>query len=332
MSDAPDEAREALQQAVRTNRLLLCLLTLTIAVALVDRVGMRVWTIAVHDGGQGGFVEYAYLAQREQAAAVVDRLLAAARDRHPVYREHHDVFARANADFLEPVVYRRARRLTALAKSPEPSAVGQPIDDAVALLAPAVEVVVDGYGIFAESSREPLVVMASEAWAQQAVRTRLENTSAKVEEALAGIGLLTEAPEYVQQVEVRAVARHPIRKISTVADAVRYLTEGDLHDAQHTVAAGEEGKLGRVAALYDATVEDLIGWNRGRDLTLLKVGDTIIVRKPEPPVTVKTVEHRYTTVSERTGGRLKRFKVTVEIIRHDGEVVHRNEIRREPVG
>lgn len=320
---APDH-REELIGLRRLNRLLVCLLVLTVALALTDRVGNRVYAVAVFDPGRGAFVEQAYLAQREQAEQVLAKLLRQARDQHPVYREHGDVFDRSNPRFAQPVVLRRVYRQVS------PEAGEAPIAAAVKLLQPTARVVVDGYGLFTESSDAPVVVLASDAWALQARNTRLENVTARVEEQLTGIGLLTQEPEFVPPVTTKLVPGWPIERIKTVGQAVEILTRGERRDALHTVAAGEEHNLARIATGYGCTVADLVRWNSGRDLSLLKVGDTLVVRKPEPPVAVKTVEHRYPIQRGELNGRMRRLKLTIEVVRHDGDEVNRTEIRREP--
>lgn len=329
-AEAPaSDLREELQGLRRTNRLLLCLMVLCLAVALLQRVGSRVYALAVLDRTLNRYVEVTYLAQRQQAEAVLRTLLQQARDKHPVYREHPDVFERANARFRDPVLIHRVRRQVRLAGDQAGAA---PVQEAVRALQPVVQVVVDGYGITAETSTQPLVVLASDAWALQALNTRLENVSVKVEAQLAGVGLLTERPEFVPAVTTRLVPGWPIDQVKTVAQAVDFLTHGDLRNALHTVKAGEPSRLTRIAEQYHCTVADLERWNEGSDLSLLKVGDTLIVRKPEPPLTVKTVEHRYPVQRAELNGRMRPVKLTIEVVRHDGVEVHRTEISREPAG
>jgi len=92
--------------------------------------------------------------------------------------------------------------------------------------------------------------------------------------------------------------------VLTVQQAVEQLTHGEA-PAMHLVQAGETASA--IAKKYKAKSDDLRSWNPGRDLTSLAAGQQLVVRRPEPPLTVLTIERRIVN------------DVEYEIRRHDGQ-------------
>lgn len=320
----------------RERSLALSLAVLAFVLMVVDRAGTRVYAIALFDAKAGVFVEQAYLAERAQAEQVLAALKERARLAHPYYRTSPEAYAEANPGFRDRVVIRRVRRVTALTP-PQPGAEA-PVALAVATLAPLVQVEVDAFGVFdvqEAGGKRLLAALPDKAQAIQATETRLENVTRLVEAGLRGQGHLAEKPRFLQRVEIEP-RRLPIAQVMTVEQAVAYLTNGDPKDSWHHLQTGETGAKGiaRVAAKYGARVADLERWNAGRDLNTLRVGDRLIVRRPEPPLTVLTVERRSLRERVKRNGRIEVDKVTVEIRRHNGVELEnlRREIERQPAG
>lgn len=308
---------------------------LAIALAVVDRGGSQVYAVAVWDATQSTFVEQAYLANRVQANQVLGALKEQARLAHPFYAGAKEAYQQAAPEFQEKVSVRRVRRVTALA--PPSTTVDLPVAAAIEALAKVLKVEVDAYGIFdvQDANRKRLLVaLPSKAMALQAIETRLGNVTRKVEEELRGVGHLVEKPSFLQNVEIER-RRWPVGQVMTVEQAVDYLTNGDTKDSWHLVQNGETGAAGlrQIAAKYGARVDDLRQWNAGRDLTTLAVGDKLIIRRPEPPLTVLTVENRTYVESIQRSGKPAKDRVTVEIRRHNGvELTHlRKELGRRPL-
>lgn len=334
----PRRLEARLRQYQREQRALLAILFVVVLLALLDRVGSRVYAIAVWDPTQKQFVERAYLPQRAQAEEVVETLLEQARLAHPFYKDAPNDFAQAQPGFQEAMTIRRVRRVTALPSKAD-TAADLPVQRAVTALKDVLHVEVQAVGLFdieasGAGDDRPLVVLPSEAAMDAAQEARLANIGRRVEEdlekanaraleKLKGANFIVEKASFLQKVQTRPV-EWPIRDVMTVQQAVEYLTHGDA-PALHEVQAGENAI--KIAAKYDAKVADLAKWNPGRDLNLLRVGEKLVVRRPEPPLTVLTVERR----SFRKTENGRDYTVTVEIRRHDGEEKARTVVTREPV-
>ncbi|MBI2299290.1 MAG: LysM peptidoglycan-binding domain-containing protein [Armatimonadetes bacterium] len=337
-ADSPEmlSLQAGLRQVERQRSMLIAVALLAVAMALVDRVGDRVWAIAIKDARSGSFVEQAYVPQRDQAMQVLGALKQQACTNHPFYRAAPQLFDEARPDFDEPVVVRRVRRVTPLTAAT--GALDLPLRTAVDALARLVKVDLDAYAVLdvrPGGQKRRLVSLPNLTLAKQATDTRLNNVTRQVEEQLRGTGgRLTEKPRFLETIEIER-RRVPVDQVMSVDQAVAYLTCGELRDSWHLVQTGETDRRGlqRIAGKYDAKVADLEAWNPGRDLSTLNVGDRLIVRRPEPPLTVLTVEHRTYTEEVERGGRPAKHRVTVEIRRHNGVELEalRKETERKPV-
>ena len=320
-----------LRQARRERSLLAALLLLAVLALGAERLGSRVWTVAVYDTRLNEFVEQVYLAQRGQAQQALEMVRARARDAHPYYGDpaHAAVFEAAVPGFLNTVVVRRSRRLAAVAPSPPrlnapltvPGA-DAPVLAAAEALGRVLQVVADARAVYdvTDPKKVRLVVaLPTRELAQAALATRLETVANHVKEALKNPDHLTEQG-FLQQVEVRPARRVPLQRVMTEAQATDYLTRGDPREAEHEVAAGESSR--DIAAKYGIKVEALAEWNPGRDINRLKPGERLRVHRPEAPLTVLTVERH--TVHD--GGDV----VTIEVRRHDGVETNRGEVDRRP--
>lgn len=309
----------------RERSALLAILLVVVALSVVDRIGQRVYAIAVWDSTRDEFVERAYLAQEAQAEEVLATLMDNARRRHPFYKDAKAEFEEARPGFQEPVTVRRVRRVIPL---PPLSADGadMPVRRAVEALSGVLHVQVNAVSLYDDEKDRPLVALPSEAMVAEAQETRLENVARRVSDQLKAPDYLVEKPVFLQKVSTKPVV-WPVADVLTVQQAVEYLAHGEA-PALHVVQAGEERAVQKIAAKYNAKVADLAKWNPGRDLTLLRPGDKLVVRRPEPPLTVLTVERRTFRMSQ--GG--KRYKVTAEIRRHDGEEKVKTVVQRDVLG
>lgn len=336
-ADSPEmvNLQAALRQVERQRSMLVAGALLALGIALVDRVGDRVWAIAIWDARSASFVEQAYLPQRDQAIQVLGALKQQACTSHPFYRAAPQLFDEGKPDFEEKVVVRRVRRVTPL--SAATGALDLPLRTAVDALAKLVKVDLDAYAVLdvrPGGQKRRLVSLPNLTLAKQATETRLNNVTRQVQEQLRGTGgRLSETPRFLETIEIER-RRVPVDQVMSVDQAVAYLTNGELRDSWHMVQSGETDRRGlqRIAAKYDAKVADLEGWNPGRDLTTLNVGDKLIVRRPEPPLTILTVEHRTYTEEVERGGHTVKERVTVEIRRHNGVELEalRKEVERKP--
>ena len=313
------ELQVRLRQAEREKSLLVAALVLVLALAVLQRAGSRVVAVAVYDKQSKAFVEQVYLAQRAQAEQALALVRQRARAAHPYYGDKAagDLFERAaNAGFQEPLQLPRVRRLTPLHQAS--GAADAPVQAAADLLEKVVRVVVDAHGIWDANAKRFVAVLPSQALAQQALDTRLENVAAQVKQDLRAPDHLRGKPAYLQSIELRPARRWPLSQVLTVQQAVDYLAKGDPREAEHEVQTGESAR--NIADKYGARLTDLAAWNPGRDLTRLRVGDKLIVRRPEAPLTVVTVESR----TYREGGKV----VTLEVRRHNGVETSRAEVER----
>ncbi|MCC7491698.1 MAG: LysM peptidoglycan-binding domain-containing protein [Fimbriimonadaceae bacterium] len=306
------------RQLQRERNLLTAVLLLVLLLALLERIGSRVWAIAVFDSARREFVEVAYLPQRAQAEQVLSTLQENARRRHPFYRDAPKEFLAARPSFREAVVLRRVRRVVALPR--QATGADLPVQRAAEALASVLHVQVKASSLNDVENRKVLVVLPAETMVEDASKARLANVSGRVSRDLTGGDRLIEA-RFLQKTAVQPVS-WPLEEVRTVQQAVEYLTSGAA-PAMHVVQAGE--RPSQIAAKYNATGEDLARWNPGRDFSLLRVGDRLVVRRPEPPLTVLTVERR--SYKQRIDGHW--YQVTVEIRRHDGEEKNRSELERK---
>ncbi|NUP98401.1 MAG: LysM peptidoglycan-binding domain-containing protein [Armatimonadetes bacterium] len=311
------------RQLERERNALLAIAILIFCIATLQRIGQRVYAISVWDPTRGEFVERAYLPQRAQAEEVLATLTENARKRHPFYRSAPVDFQEAEPGFQEPVAIRRVRRTVPLPAGK--SGADLPVQRAVQGLTPVLHVQVKAVSLFDAEKDRPLVVLPSEGMVEEAKDTRLDNVGRKVSQDIKAPDYLVEAPAFLQKVATRHVV-WPVDKVLTVAQAVDYLTHGEA-PAMHVVQAGES--LAAIAAKYGARVSDLAEWNPGRALNMLRAGDKLVVRRPEAPLTVLTVERR--VIREMVDGRRTGHKVTVEIRRHDGQQKAKTVVGREPV-
>lgn len=277
--------------------LLLCCLM------LLDRVGQRVWAIAVKEEGPGTFVERAYLAQRAQADEVLATIKEHARQQHPFYKDAKLDFDEARPSFAQQVVVRRVRRVVPLPSEPA-GPPDLPVARAVAALEKHLTVCVRAVALQDVEKQRTLVVLPSESMVDEAKNARLANVGQAVKADLkAPDNYILQEPKFLQQVATVPVD-WPIAQVLTVQQAVEKLTSGEA-PAMHLVQAGE--KVASIAAKYKAKVSDLRAWNPGRDLSSLQAGQRLVVRRPEPPLTVLTIERRLYNGQE------------YEIRRHDGQ-------------
>ncbi len=316
------QAEARLRQLQRERNLLFATLLLVVALAWLDRIGTRVYAIAVWDAQRETFIERVYLPQRAQAEEALSTVLENARKRHPFYKDAPNDFTAGQPSFQERCVIRRVRRLY-------PLAIGgggqSPVQQAAESLTNVLHVQVNAVSIYNLERRRPVVVLPSVGMATEAQDTRLENIGRRVSQDLRAPDYLVEKPTFLQKVALKPVVC-PVEKVLTVQQAVDYLTHGDtpaLHEAQPRDTAQS------IAEKYSAKLADLAKWNPGRDLNLVRPGDKLVVRRPEPPLTVLTVERRISRSTEAVDGQQQSFRVTVEIRRHDGEQKARTEIGRE---
>jgi LysM repeat protein len=296
--------REArIRQLEAERRLWLAGLLVVICLAALDRVGQRVWAIAVKDESQSSFVERAYLPQKAQADEVLETIKEHARLRHPFYKDAPLDFEEARPDFKQKVVVRRVRRVVALPSEPA-GPPDLPVARAVNSLEKVLTVEVRAVSLWDVEKNRSLVVLPTEGMVDEAKETRLGNVTKQVEADLKPPkNFLLQPPSFLQQVNTRTV-NWPVAQVLTVQQAVEQLTRGEA-PAMHLVQAGETASA--ISTKYKAKVDDLRAWNPGRDLTSLEAGQQLVVRRPEPPLTVLTIERRIAD------------GVEYEIRRHDGQ-------------
>jgi len=291
------------RQLEAERRIWLAGLLLLFCFTLLDRVGQRVWAIAVKDEALGTFVERAYLAQRSQADEVLATIKDRARQQHPFYKDAPLDFQEARPGFVQKVVVRRVRRVVPLPSKPA-GPPDLPVARAVAALEKVLTVQVRAVSLWDVEKERPLVVLPSEGMVDDAKEARLGNVSKLVEADLKPPkNYLLQPPSFLQQVKTVPVD-WPVAQVLTVQQAVEQLTHGEA-PAMHLVQAGETASA--IAKKYKAKSDDLRSWNPGRDLTSLAAGQQLVVRRPEPPLTVLTIERRIVN------------DVEYEIRRHDGQ-------------
>lgn len=292
-----------IRQLEAERRLWLAGLLLLLCFALLDRVGDRVWAIAVKDEAQNTFVERAYLAQKAQADEVLATIKEHARQQHPFYKDAQLDFDEARPDFVQDYVVRRVRRVVPLPSEPA-GPPDLPVARAVAALEKVLTVQVKAVGLVDVEKNRVLVVLPTESMVDEAKNARLENIGKQVKDDLKPPkNYILEQPKFLQQVATRPIY-WPVAQVLTVQQAVEQLTHGEA-PAMYLVQAGDTATA--IAKKHKATIDDLRAWNPGRDLTSLQAGQQLVVRRPEPPLTVLTIERR--TVNG----------VEYEIRRHDGQ-------------
>ena len=310
MSEPPEltvehRMREArIRQLEAERRVWLALLLGLVCIAALNRVGDRVWAIAVKDDAQNGYVERAYLAQKAQADEVLATIKDRARLQHPFYKDAALDFQEAHPGFVQdPVLVRRVRRVVPLPSEPA-GPPDLPVARAAAALEKILTVQVEAVSLWDVEKRRALVVLPTENMVDEAMAIRLENVSKQVEANLKPPNdYLLQPASFLQQVKTVPVD-WPVAQVLTVQQAVEQLTRGEA-PAMHVVQTGE--KATDIAKKYDAKIDDLRAWNPGRDLTSLQAGQQLVVRRPEPPLTVLTIERR------KVNG------IDYEIRRHDGQ-------------
>lgn len=289
--------------------MLLTLVGLLLAVVYVLRVGGRVWSVAVFDPAQAGYVEQVYLPQRAQAEEALAAVLEAARAQHAYYAGDAGAprYAAAHPGFAQRYLLRPVRRSVDRDAAAAPAAVAQ--------LAAVLTPVVEAYAIVDTKAGTRLAVLPTAEQAEAALEARRQAVAKEVEGNLPRGGKLRSV-SLVQAVEVRPAPRCPLSEVLEVPAAVAELSGARARPNTHTVVAGDT--LESLAAKYAARLGDLRSWNPSVDFRRLKVGTKVVVRRSEAPLTVLTVEHR--TFSREGGPQ------TMEVRRHDGL-----EISRQPV-
>ncbi|MBI5832660.1 MAG: LysM peptidoglycan-binding domain-containing protein [Armatimonadetes bacterium] len=299
------------RQLRRERSLLVTALVLALALLLLMRVGTRVWAIAVWDPVERTFVEHVYLTQRAQAEEAKRLVLRRAQATHPYYNtaDGAALFGRANPGFEQRVRVAPARRMVVM---PQGASGSTPVVAAADALGGVLKPVVDAWAIYDLGTKRPITALPTKDQADQALHDRLAAVSARVRAELSGNGVLL-SEGFLQKVEVRAVRGWPVAKVLTVPQAVAFLSGAGDSAMTHVVVQGESAKS--IAAKYNARIEDLLTWNNGLDLARLRAGDRLLVRRPEAPLTVLTVERR----TYRQDGQT----VTMEVRRHDGVETNR---------
>ncbi len=299
------------RQLRRERSLLVTALVMAVAVLLLMRVGTRTWAIAVFDPVERTFVEHVYLPQRAQAQEAKRLVLQRAVAVHPFYRtpEGAALFAQGHPGFEQRVRVEPARRMVIM---PAGTSASAPVVAAADALASVLKPVVDCWAIYDLGTKRVIAALPTKEMADQALHERLALVSTRVRSELSGNGVLL-SEGFLQKVEVRPQAAWPVAKVLTVADAVAYLSGASGAATTHLVADGESAKS--IAAKYNARIEDMVAWNANVDLSHLRVGQRLLVRRPEAPLTVLTVERR----SYQQDGQT----VTMDVRRHDGVETNR---------
>ena len=312
----PTEQRERQQR--RERALLVTALVLVTALLLLQRIGTRVWAVAVYDPAERTFVEHVYVLQKEQAQRALNLVLTRAQLTHPFYRtaEGAPLFGASAPSFEQAYRIEPARRMIQLLPG---TSAATPVVTAADALTKVLRPVVDAWAIYDTGAKATIAVLPTESMAKLVLDQRLAEVSAKVRADLGARDRLVSAG-FLQQVQVQRIKKWPVTDVMTVPQAVAYLANGTRRDAQHVVADGESAKC--IAAKYDAKIEDLAAWNPGRDLTHLRVGDAIMVRRPDAPLTVLTVERRTYHQDGQT--------VTMDVRRHNGVETNRQPAEQSP--
>jgi len=308
----PAPSPEQLERQLRRERsLLITALVLALALLLLMRIGTRVWAVAVFDPVERTFVEHVYVTQEAQAREALRLVLRRAQATHAYYStaEGAALFGRAQPSFEQRVRIEPARRMVEL---PAGASAQTPVVAAADALTRVLKPVVSAWSIHDVGAKRPIAALATKEQAEQALRERLAAVSQRVRADLAGNGVLV-SEGFLQKVELRPVTRWPVAKVLTVPQAVAYLGGSGDTGTTHQVVEGESAKS--IAAKYNARLEDLVNWNSGQDLTRLRAGDKLLVRRPEAPLTVLTVERRTYPQDGRA--------VTMEVRRHDGVETNR---------
>lgn len=314
MNAPPPGERELtaqVRQLQRERSTLVACCVLALAFALMQRIGGRVYSVAITKGPDQPYVEYVYVAQKAQAEAALAEVKRRAREAHPYYSDktNADVFDHARPGFAERWLITRVHRQANVVRG---TGSETPVKAAADVLEKALHVTVNAYGIYDKNSPKPVALLPTDADARQALNTRLDNVHRQVNAELRAPDHLVKW-EYLQEVDVRPVVGALASEVLSVQQAVEYLATGDARGAEHEVQTGELAR--NIADKYGAKLEDLSAWNPGRDLRRLKTGDKLIVRRHEAPLTVLTIEER----TRRENGH----EVHLQVRRHNG--VRQNE-------